>query len=126
MCYNADVRSPLIDSCMWGRTLVLGTTYRDVLIYPGGVEEWDWSKADTHHEPGIREADLSYLLTFKPDIVILSEGFHRRLSVDFEAVKLLLKVNLNFLIADTDTAVAKYNDCVKNNLKVVAAIHSTC
>src|SRR4051794_5779914 len=64
-----------IASFRWGQILdTSGRTFKDARLFPGDVEEWDWRKTGTRHDPGIQIADLKDLVALKPDVVILSRG----------------------------------------------------
>lgn len=115
---------PIINSYKWGLIEVDGVCYSDVKIYPTGAENWDWLKTDTRHDPGIRTQDVQDLLDQQCSFIILSRGLHRRLDVDFETYKLLLKCDVDFLVTDTSGAIDRYRKAVQEGYLVGALIHT--
>ena len=115
---------PQINSFKWNIIEVDGILYRDVKIYPDRAETWDWLKTDTRHDPGIRFQDVQDLLDQECTFIILSRGINRRLSVDFETYKLLLKYEVDFLVTDTVSAINRYCEAVNEGYLVGALIHT--
>jgi len=118
------MKSPKIDSIEWGQIKVNEQTFKDVRLFPGGVEGWDWRKTDTHHRPGIQIADLEGLMD--ADIVVLSKGFKGCLCCMDETIKHLEDAGKIVYHEETKEAVETYNSFVENESKVSALIHSTC
>jgi hypothetical protein len=119
------MRCPQINSFGWDTIEVDGIFYRDVKIYPDRAETWDWLKTDTRHDPGIRAQDVQDLLDRGCDFIILSSGPNRKLSVDFDTYKLLLKYNVDFLVTDTALAVDRYREEIKEGQYLVGALLHT-
>jgi hypothetical protein len=72
--------NPEIVSYKWGEIkvqtinddgFITNKIYKDCKLYPGGSCEWDWSKTDTHHKPGIQFADIDDLIKENNTAVIL-------------------------------------------------------
>jgi hypothetical protein len=115
-----------ITSFQWGQIVVSsGRTFKDVRLFPGGVEEWDWRKTGTRHDPGIQTADLADLVTTKPDLVILSRGVDLVLQVPQATVDFARSHAATVLVLQSEQAVAEYNRRITSK-RVVALIHSTC
>ena len=122
-----EARSPRILSVSWGRVTVEGqpTPFKDSKLYPGGAREWDWGETGTHHRPGILPPDVQELLDQGARIVILSQGYLKRLRVAPETLRLLERLGIQTHILKTDEAVQLYNDLCEGEA-VGALIHSTC
>jgi len=119
--------SQRIDSIVWGRIQVGEKSFVDAKMTPdGGVQEWDWKATDTQHDPGIKPEAVQELLDTGADMIVLSKGMMEDLWVSFEALKLLSKSNVDFIITHTHNAVYMYNQYVDEGRKVAALIHSTC
>ncbi|CAI2736324.1 unnamed protein product [Schistosoma spindalis] len=85
--------SPLIKNMSWGSITVEtisedGTinpnklvTYRDTKLWPNGSRAWDWNESGTGHFAGIQKQDVDELLSYKPNIIILSKGVLSQLKV---------------------------------------------
>jgi hypothetical protein len=118
--------SPAIENIEWGRVQVEGCgSFRDARLYPGGASEWDWGESGTHHDPGILPADVQDLLDRGARVLILSKGFHDRLGVATQTMRLLEEWNVEVHILNTGPAVELYNDRCRRE-PVGALIHSTC
>ncbi len=119
--------SPGITRLSWGRVEVEGrdAALRDAKLYPGGSREWDWNETGTRHEPGIGPADVEELLERGAAVVVLSRGFHGRLGVREETLRMLEEKGVAVHILRTEEAVQLYNQ-LRGDRGVGALIHSTC
>jgi hypothetical protein len=115
-----------IASFQWGRIEdATRRVFKDARLFPGGVEEWNWRKTGTRHDPGIQAADLEDLLATKPDTVILSRGVDLVLQVPQATVVFARRHAKTVLVLQSEQAVAEYNRRIAVE-RVVALIHSTC
>ena len=120
-----DDRSPLVTAFSWGRIEVSGRTFKDVRLYPGGAEAWDWGKTGTRHDPGIQLADVEDLLVHRPRTVVLSRGMELALKVPQATIDAIRARGPEVIVLQSEQAVAAYNArCGRET--VVALIHSTC
>ena len=117
--------SPRITHLSWGRLETDGGVFKDARLYPGGAEEWDWNETGTSHEPGIQPADVRRLLERGANVVILSKGFHERLGVAPETLRVLEEKGIPTHVARTEEAARLYEE-LREKEKVGALIHSTC
>jgi hypothetical protein len=119
--------SPGVTRISWGRVEVEGQkeALRDAKLYPGGSREWDWNETGTRHSPGIGPGDVEELLERGAEVVVLSRGFHGRLGVREETLRMLEERGVAAHVSLTEEAVRLYND-LRDNEKVGALIHSTC
>lgn len=122
-----ELRSPRVAHCSWGSLEVEGgdRAFKDAKLFPGGAREWDWNETGTRHEPGIQPADLEELLERGATAVVLSEGFHGRLGVTPQALRMLEGSGITAHVRETGEAVQLYNE-LREKEKVGALIHSTC
>lgn len=119
-------KSPEINSIKWGNISIgEGHRYKDAKLYPGGSREWDWNETGTHHKPGIQPADVKELLDHGAEVVILSQGFNKRLQTSEQTKTFLIKNDVPYHILQTESAVRKYNHLRKTK-RAGALIHSTC
>lgn len=120
--------SPAVTHLEWGRVEVEGYphAFRDVRLYPGGADEWNWNLTNTHHRPGIMPADVEFLLQHGADYLILSKGQQEQLEVHPDTLALLEQRNIAYERLETRAAVARYNELRAENRPVGALIHSTC
>jgi len=114
----------------WSRVSVNGQPYRDALIAPGYVSEWDWKECGTSHIPGVTRQAVEKLLRHARQPVtdiILSSGFHEKLHVSPDCRMFLSSSPLKWWVLPTPRAVQLYNEMKKDPTRQPAAlIHSTC
>jgi hypothetical protein len=125
---NESVESPsnlAIQHFSWGRIGVSGREFKDVRLFPGGVEAWDWRKTGTRHDPGIQIEDARDLLATNPRTIILSRGVDLVLQVPSSTVEFFEAQGLTVLVLQSEEAVDEYNRRIAKE-RVVALIHSTC
>ncbi|HEX6711335.1 MAG TPA: Mth938-like domain-containing protein [Rubrobacter sp.] len=120
-----ETHSPRITHLSWGRLETDGGVFKDARLYPGGAEEWDWNETGTSHDPGIQPADVERLLERGANVVILSRGFHERLGVTPETLRMLEEKGVLTHVAQTEEAARLYDE-LREAEKVGALIHSTC
>ena len=119
------MHSPLITRLSWGRLETESGVFKDARLFPGGVEEWDWNETGTSHDPGIQPADVERLLERGSTVVILSRGFHERLGVAPETLRMLEEREIPAHVVQTEEAARLYEE-LRETEKVGALIHSTC
>ena len=122
---EGKVDSPRVTDLAWGRLEVEGTTFKDAKLFPGGARAWDWNETGTNHEPGIQPADVEELLERGATTVVLSKGFHERLGVTPETLRMLEERGVAAHVRQTEEAIRLYNE-LRETEKVGALIHSTC
>ncbi|HSK83906.1 MAG TPA: MTH938/NDUFAF3 family protein [Rubrobacter sp.] len=122
---NRRTYSPRITRLSWGRLETDSGVFKDVRLYPGGAEEWDWNETGTNHDPGIQPADVERLLERGSTVVILSRGFHERLGVAPETLRMLEEREIPAHVVQTEEAARLY-EALRETEKVGALIHSTC
>jgi hypothetical protein len=126
MTTKTDLENLEITTFRWGVIIdATGRTFKDARLFPGGVEEWDWRRTGTRHDPGIQIADLDDLLTTKPDVVILSRGVDLVLQVPHATIAHARAHAKTVLVLQSEEAVAEYNRRIANE-RMIALIHSTC
>ena len=117
--------SPRITRLSWGRLEVEDGSFKDAKLFPGGSREWDWNETGTRHAPGIQPADVEELLEHGATVVVLSRGFHERLKVCRETLRMLEDEGVSVHVEQTEGAVKLYNE-LREHERVGALIHSTC
>ena len=123
-----EARSPRVTHLSWGRLEVEGEEgppFKDAKLFPGGARAWDWNETGTRHEPGTQPADVEELLEHGATVVVLSKGFHGRLGVTPEALRLLEDNGVTAHVRQTGDATLLYNQ-LRETERVGALIHSTC
>jgi hypothetical protein len=124
-------KNPIITNSSWGVTEVDGHPYKDVRLYPGGVETWNWKegKEETHtsHASGIQIKDVKYLIDHGITHLVLSIGRCNKLAINSKTTEYLkTQKDLEIIILETSKAIEEYNNLVNQGVAVGALIHSTC
>jgi len=123
---NHFTASSFISKQSWGSIEVDNSiTYKDVMLYPGGSDDWDWRKTGTSHGSGIQPADIQFLLDKGAKAIVIACGVFGRLNVSKQAVSMLEENNIPYFILKTKQAVNKYNELQKE-IPVGGLFHSTC
>jgi len=122
---NRTTHSPRITRLSWGRLETEGGVFKDARLYPGGAEEWDWNETGTSHDPGVQPVDVERLLERGAKVVILSRGFHERLGVAPETLRMLEEREIPTHVVQTEQAARLYGE-LRQTKRVGALIHSTC
>ena len=124
---DREARSPKVTHLSWGHLEVEGVddAFKDAKLFPGGARAWDWNETGTNHEPGIQPADVEELLERGATAVVLSKGFHERLGVTPEALRVLEDRGVRAHVRQTAEAIQLYNE-LRETERVGALFHSTC
>ena len=122
---NKATHSPRITHLSWGRLETESGRFKDARLYPGGAEDWDWNETGTSHDPGVQPADVERLLECGATVIILSKGFHERLGVAPETLRMLEGKGVPAYVVQTEEAARLYDE-LRETEKVGALIHSTC
>ena len=122
----SEAASPRIVDSAWGRIEIDdGRSFKDAKLWPGGGREWDWNETGTGHRPGIQPADVDELLDHGAEVVILTRGRLRALSVADETLGRLEEAGVETLVLPTDQAIERYNE-LREDRRVAGLFHSTC
>ncbi len=120
------MKSPVIINHSWGQIIVEGfSPFKDVMLYPGGAQTWDWNATGTSHSNGIQPGDIAKLIEHGASVIILSCGNLGRLQVSDEAKQYLKKQGIIFHVHRTAKAIKLYNE-LQPSEPVGALIHTTC
>lgn len=122
---DQTTNSPRIIGLSWGRLETESGVFKDARLYPGGAAEWDWNETGTSHDPGIQPSDVESLLECGATVIVLSRGFHERLGVAPETLRMLEEREIPVHVAQTEEAARLY-DQLRETESVGALIHSTC
>jgi len=112
----------MIDSYQFGKIIIDGKTYTsDLIIYPERIEAGWWRKEG--HALSIE--DISGIIAFSPDILIVGTGMSGLMRVLSETEKFILSRNIKLIVQKTDEACRLFND-ISEKQRAVAALHLTC
>ncbi|MEW6070022.1 MAG: MTH938/NDUFAF3 family protein [Candidatus Thermoplasmatota archaeon] len=109
----------IIERTSFGKVVIDGKSYGDVLIVEGKILERDWERG-SHR---VSKGEVKKLLSGKPDIVIIATGQDGVL--DANDVIAEIGKSAELVILETPEAIKKFNELSKSK-KVNALIHTTC
>ncbi|PAA89710.1 hypothetical protein BOX15_Mlig008732g1, partial [Macrostomum lignano] len=121
---------PIITKVQWGSILVSGKDrpYKDAKVWPTGSRAWDWSETGTSHNPGVQPTDLDELFdkSHYLDALVISCGMELVLQVPESTVLYAKERCAQVFVLQTEEAVFKYNELVREGQRVAGLFHSTC
>ncbi len=111
-----------IEHYSFGKIVINGKTYTsDVIIYPGRVDG-SWWRKEGHY---LQTADLTDIITARPDVLIIGTGFSGVMTVPEETIRFAKSKGIEVRVERTEKAVELYNRIGKDRT-VIAALHLTC
>lgn len=125
---NNNKNSPKIEGLDWGKVEVDGQEYQQVLIVGDQVLERDEIKLrklfGTTHQIG--DWEIEKLLSGKPEIIVIANGFEGILEVNEKFKERSAKSGTELKILKTPTAVEEFNRLSQKGKRINALIHTTC
>ena len=111
----------MIEKYSFGSICIDGKTYKnDVLIFDNEIKEW-WRERG--HAVQIK--DLEWIISKKPEILIIGTGSYGILKVSKEIKDYLSSLKIETRIEKTKRACELYNE-LEGKRKLAAAFHLTC
>jgi len=111
----------MIESYRFGKISIKGKIYRnDILIFNNEIKEW-WRERG--HDLQIK--DLEWIVSKKPEILIIGTGAYGILKVSKEVRDYLNSLKIETKIEKTKKACKLYNE-LEVKRKAAAAFHLTC
>jgi hypothetical protein len=112
-----------IDSFSFGSINIEGENYvKDVLLLPPRIISPWWREAG--HRLGLR--DLSEVLKYRPDSLVVGTGVSGMMNVPDSAIKELESAGIRVETFTTDKACERFNKLMERGKKVAGAMHLTC
>jgi len=107
-----------IESSEFGKIVVDGESFdKDVMIIGDKVVKWRRKQGHI-----VIPDDLEEIVKAKPKSLVIGTGHSGMMTVTKEALDLLIKNKIKFIISDTDEAVEIFNE----SKDVACALHLTC
>ncbi len=114
--------SPRIEHYRFGAITVDGQHHtRDLIILPEHIIAGWWRKEGHALHPG----DLSAVFEAAPDVLVVGTGAYGMMRVTEETSRALEAAGIRLIAAPTAEAVKTYNG-LREEMRVVAALHLTC
>lgn len=119
---DALAHSMHIDDYGFGKIIISGKKYeKDVIVFPDHVHAGWWRQEG--HE--LHTNDLSEVLDFRPDLLIIGTGYFGRMNVPDSVLRKIDEIGCELVVKRTREACDKYNRVVESRV-AVAALHLTC
>jgi len=117
-----------IDSVEWGKIVVDGQEYEQVLLADDEVMERDsvtlHQLFGTTHQ--MSDLEVEKLLAGKPEVIIIGNGWDGVMELNKKLAVRSKKLKVEVKVLRTPAAVEEYNRLVAKGKKVNALIHTTC
>ena len=98
-------------------------TFQDVMIYPGGFENWDWEKTGTQNTPGVQVVDVQKIVEKGAKAIVISCGMKKQLGIMKETKDFLTENDVELYFLPTIQAAMKYN-ILREQKPTGALLHS--
>lgn len=114
----------MIDSYRFGKMVINDNEYTsDLLVLDGKIKD-DWWRKEGHK---LCKEDLSLILEYKPDLLILGTGKRGAMKVPQRLQTELKELGIGVIVETTDDAVEIFNRRYDtDDQKVAAGFHLTC
>ena len=117
-----------ISKITWGKIIVNGIEYNQILIIGSNIEEREYDRLKslfgTSHKIG--DWEIEKLFSGSPEIILIGTGWDGVLEVHDKIIKQADKLNIKLEILKSEEAISKYNELAKDRKRVNALIHTTC
>jgi len=112
----------MINSYSFGNITIDNQKFtKDLIIYPDHINS-NWRRKTGHL---LTEADITEIIEYKPEILIIGIGASGLMKVDERVKEKLKALGIEVVIMKTAEAVMEYNRIYKEK-KIVCALHLTC
>jgi hypothetical protein len=112
----------MINSYTFGRFVVDGRPYETNIVLLG--EDIKIARYLPNHELTLN--DISPLIEFNPEYIIIGTGANGVMPVTKETEDFIKENRIKLIVEKTDDACRTYNLLISENKKVAAFLHNTC
>jgi len=112
-----------IDSYQFGKIVIDGSQYNSDCIILGNSVKANWRRKQGHL---LSAEDLQSVIAAGPAKLIVGCGASGLMKISDQARQALREENIQLEAADTASAVQRFNELSKTNVKIAAALHLTC
>lgn len=112
-----------IEKYNFGEIIIERKKYiRDLIIFPERIKE-NWWRKEGH---SLCMEDLKEIIDYKPEVLIVGTGYAGVMKVSQKLIEELEKMGIKVIVKTTKEAVRLFNEYMRENKKVVCALHLTC
>ena len=112
-----------IDSYLFGKIVIDGTTYNKDCLILGGSVQANWWRKQVHL---LAPEDLQPVIAARPEVLVVGCGASGLMKVSEDLNQVLREYGIKLFTANTSKAVARFNELAGKGENVAAALHLTC
>lgn len=112
-----------IDSYQFGKIVIDGTVYNSDCLIIGDSVQPNWWRKQGHL---LTIDDLQSVIAAKPSILVVGCGAAGLMKVSENIGQVLCEHGIELFTANTNKAVAKFNELSEKGENIAAALHLTC
>ena len=112
-----------IDSYQFGKIVIDGTAYNSDCLILGNCVQALWRRKQGHL---LAVEDLQSVIAVKPSVLVVGCGASGLMKISEDIGQVLREHGIELFTANTNKAVAKFNELAKKGENVAAAMHLTC
>jgi len=112
-----------IDSYQFGKIVIDGTAYNSDCLILGNSVQANWRRKQGHL---LSVEDVQPMIKAKPAILVVGCGASGMMKFSEDIGQLLQEHGIELFKANTNKAVAKFNELAEKGENVAAALHLTC
>ena len=112
-----------IDSYQFGKIVIDGTAYNSDCLILGNSVQANWRRKQGHL---LAVEDLQSVIAAHPSILVVGCGASGMMKFSEDIGQLLQEHGIELFKANTNKAVAKFNELAEKGENIAAALHLTC
>ena len=112
-----------IDSYKFGKIVIDGTAYNSDCLILGNSVQANWRRKQGHL---LTAEDLQSVIAAQPSILVVGCGASGLMKVSQDIGQVLREHGIELFTANTNKAVARFNELAKKGENVDGAMHLTC
>ena len=112
-----------IDSYQFGKIVIDGTAYNNDCLILGNSVQAHWRRKQGHL---LTVEDLEPIMAARPAVLVVGCGVSGLMKVSEDIGQVLRENEIELFTANTNKAVARFNELAEKNENVAAALHLTC
>ena len=112
-----------IDSYQFGKIVIDGTAYNSDCLILGGSVQANWWRKQGHL---LTPEDLKTVIAARPTILVVGCGASGLMKISEDIGQVLHEHGIELFTANTNKAVARFNELAGKSENVAGALHLTC
>jgi len=112
-----------IDSYQFGKIVIDGTAYNSDCLILGNSVQANWRRKQGHL---LAVEDLQSVIAVKPSVLVVGCGASGLMKISEDIGQVLREHGIELFTANTNKAVARFNELAGEGENVAGALHLTC